>query len=298
MKKTIALLLHPLFLLPLTPLFLLLSGCEKEISIDDLPQPTMKICVEGHVEPGQNPFVYLSINAPYFAPTDLNNLSQYTVHGAFVTVNDGFTTDTLIEVVPSFGYYYKANNMTGVAGRTYNLTIVSNGKTYTATTTIPQPVPLDSVWFKVEGTLDSLGYVWAHLSEPAGLGNAYRWSAMRETKDQDFISPLGSAFDDKFIDGKSFDFAYNRGEVPNSNAEDDNNGEAGYFKKGDTVYVKFSSIDHDAFEFYRSFETEIGSNGNPFASPSTVKTNIFPKGEALGIFCGYGAFIDTLYIAP
>lgn len=28
---------------------------------------------------------------------------------------------------------------------------------------------------------------------------------------------------DKFFNGLTFDFAYNRGSVPNSNAEDDNN---------------------------------------------------------------------------
>jgi hypothetical protein len=296
---------YPLSLIPyprvsavVVLLVLIFSSCEKEITIDNLPQPKDKLVVEGHIEPGQTPFVYLSKNAAYFAPTDLNSLSQYVIHNAFVTITDGFTTDTLTEVVPGFGYYYRADNMLGVAGRSYALTIVAEGKTYTAATTIPPPVPLDSLWFRVEGTLDSLGFVWAHLDEPAGLGQAYRWMAMRIGKDDDFIPPLGSAFDDKFIDGKSFDFAFNRGEVPNSDAIDDNNQESGYFKTGDVVVVKFSSIDHAAFEFYRSFEAEIASNGNPFASPSTVKTNVLPEGEALGVFCGYGAWVDTLVLNP
>jgi len=280
--------------------FAFLISCEKEISIDDLPQPGEKIVVEGHIEPGQNPYVYLSKNAPYFAPTDLNAYQQYLIQDALVIITDGFTTDTLTEVIPSLGYYYRADNMVGVAGRSYTITITALGKTVTATTTIPQPVYLDTLWFElyVPEENDSLGFIWTNLSDPPGLGNAYRWMAKRIGKDADFIAPLGSVFDDKFIDGQSFEFAYNRGSLPNSTAEDDNNAERGFFKKGDTVVVKFCSIDNAAFEFYRSFETELFSNGNPFASPSTIKSNIFPEEYGLGVFCGYGAALDTVILNP
>lgn len=282
---------------------MLFFSCEKEISIDDLPQPTDKIVVEGHVEPGKNPYVILTRNAPYFAPVDSATLANIVVQNALVTVNDGFTTDTLFMTF-DFNYLppiiYRAQNMVGVPGRTYILTIVAEGKTLTATTTLPQPVPLDSLWFKLYAPEenDSLGFVWAHMSEPAGLGQAYRWFAKRIGKDLDFIPPLGSVFDDKFIDGQSFDFAYNRGSRPNSGAEDDTNNERGFFKKGDTVVIKFCSIDYEAFEFFRSFEIDLFSSGNPFASPASVKSNIFPEEDGLGIFCGYGAALDTVVLVP
>ena len=45
-----------------------------------------------------------------------------------------------------------------------------------------------------------------------------------------FIAPSGSVFEDKFINGKAFDFAYNRGHLPNSTASEDENEEAGFYK--------------------------------------------------------------------
>src|SRR5688500_1912577 len=135
--------LIPLYLIPLS----ILSSCEKEISVDDLPAPSEKIVVDGHIEPVQNPYVYLSKNAADFAPTDFAAYKQYLIQDALVIITDGFTTDTLTEVIPSLGYFYRADNMVGVAGRSYTITITALGKTVTATTTIPQPVALDSLWF-------------------------------------------------------------------------------------------------------------------------------------------------------
>ena len=70
---------------------LLFFACEKEISIDNLPQPTDKIVVEGHIEPGKFPYVILTRNAPYFAPVDSAVLANIVVQNAFVTISDGIT---------------------------------------------------------------------------------------------------------------------------------------------------------------------------------------------------------------
>lgn len=274
-------------------LLILLSSCVRDVEVI-LPEFKEKMVVEGHIEPGGKAYVFLSKNVAYFGSTDISNFQNYVIRNAIVTIWDGTQLDTLKEVFPGLGYYYEATFMTGVVGKTYLLTIQYNNKTFTASTTIPTPVPLDTLWFQVQGTLDSLGYIWTHLSDPPGLGQQYRWFAKRLHKDSSYIPPYGSVFDDKFIDGESFDFAYNRGRVPNSDAPDDNNIEAYYFKKEDTVVIKFCTIDEDAYKFYRQYETEILSSGNPFAAPTSVPSNIYPKGEVLGIFCGYGVWQDTL----
>ncbi|MCC7303523.1 MAG: DUF4249 domain-containing protein [Bacteroidia bacterium] len=276
-----------LFFLPFT---ILLTSCVKDIEVD-VPEYSEKLCVDGRIEQGQTAWVVLTRNAAFFGDYDLNNLLNYIVTDAFVTVSNGVTTDTLTHFM--YGLY-AGSTITGQVGTTYTLNISWNNKVYTSTTTIPGPVPLDSLWFKVQGTMDSLGYVWANFQEPQGTGNAYRWFAKRLNKDQDFIAPFGSAFEDKFIDGQDFDFAYNRGQLPDSDAPDDNNEEAYYFKKDDTIVVKFTSIDDPSYQFWRSYETQVLSGGNPFAAPGNVKSNILPKGEALGVFCGYGVFLDTL----
>jgi len=104
-----------------------------------------------------------------------------------------------------------------------------------------------------------------------------------------FIAPSGSVFEDKFINGKAFDFAYNRGHLPNSTASEDENEEAGFYKTGDTIMVKFCTITEESYKFWRQAESQAGSSGSPFGSPAVFPTNI--KG-GIGIF---EAFNPTFY---
>ena len=271
----------------------LLYSCEKNITVD-LPEVEQKIVVEGYIEPGEKAVVMLTRSASFFAPVDSASLISYLVANALVTVSDGITTDTLIATIDT-NYYvpllYKSQTLVGQIGRTYTLTVVADGKTLTSVTTIPQPVPLDSVWFKIQEGRDSLGFAWAHLTDPDTIGNCYRWFAKRLHKDKRFLTPPGSVFEDKFINGKSFDFAYNRGTEPNSTAEDDNDGARGFFKTGDTIAVKFCAIDRTHFEFWRKADQQINSNGNPFGSPAPIPTNI---NGGLGIWGGNASTYDTI----
>ncbi|MFI5163813.1 MAG: DUF4249 family protein [Bacteroidia bacterium] len=302
--------------------FWLFSSCQKAITVK-LPAAVQKICVDGRIEPGVPPYVILTHNMPYFGPTDVNSLQNMFIHGAVIKISNGTTTvmlteycskslpDSLLPVIASFTgvdtaslklfdycIYTTLNTAVwGAVGKTYNLTISTDGKNLTSSTTILTPIPLDRTWYKYSKTNkagDSLGFVYAHLSDPPQEGNAYRWLAMRKGKDQSFVSPPGSAFDDKFINGQSFDFAYERGSVPNSTAPDDNNEERGYFKKGDTVIVKFCTIEHTVYDFFRQVDVAIYSQGNPFAAPTSVPSNVYPSSDALGVWCGYGVSKDTV----
>ncbi len=268
-------------------LALIFFSCTKEIDIK-VPDYQQRLVVEGVVEPNEKPYVLLTWTAPYFGNSAYTDYEQYFVKGAVVTVYDGVSVDTLKELFPGQGLYYQAMTMTGVTGRTYDLTVTINGKTWTSTTNLLPAVPLDSLFFKPEVN-DSLGFIWAHFKEPAGVQNQYRWYAMRINKDSRFLAPFNSAFDDKFIDGKEFDFAYDRGVEPNSQNIEDSNIERGYFKKGDSVVVKFCSIGNKEYRYLRSYYLNLMSNGNPFASPSTLESNI--SGDGIGLWCGYGTYI-------
>jgi len=274
-------------------------ACEKDISVD-LPTPDSKVVVDGYVEVGLPPYLFLSRNSGYFEPINAATLNNNSENGAIVIIEDGFLRDTMLEVDTIINGFkvsgiYIATKMIGTVGRNYSINILTKeGIQLTASTKLQAPVKLDSLWFKVQDGKDSLGFVLAKLNDPDTSGNCYRWFAKRITKDPFFIAPLGSTFEDKFINGKRFDFAYNRGSIQNSTADDDLNEEAGFFKKGDTIIVKFCTVDHTTFEFWRDVESQIGSNGSPFAVPSNIKSNI--KG-GLGIWASYTASYDTL-IAP
>ena len=273
-------------------LILLLSGCTEDINLSVIGGEE-KIVIEGTIENGQPARVIVTRSSPVSQTIDANSI---LVMDAQVYVSDGVTTDTLelgIDSFASLPVLYKGSTVIGNINQTYYLTVIADGKTFTATTTIPQPIALDSVWWKAQPPSDTLGYAWAHLTEPAGYGNAYKWLAKRPTKDRRYIAPYGSTFDDKFIDGKSFEFAYNRGSDPNDpTANDPDDVTRGYYKYSDTVYIKFCTMDINTAKFYTTYEAAMQTNGNPFASPVSIISNI--NGGGLGVWGGFGCTYDTI----
>ncbi|MBI3511600.1 MAG: DUF4249 domain-containing protein [Bacteroidetes bacterium] len=280
------------FIIPLV-FTLLLFSCEKEIQIT-LPEVEKKIVVDGGIETGQLTEINLTWSTGYFDPVDSASLANYLITNAFVTVTDGNNIDTLhtsFDPLKPIPIVWVGTHVYGQEGHTYLLKVVADGKTATASTMIHTAIPLDSVWFKIEPNEDSLGFAWAHMTDPVGIGNGYRWFTKRVGVDDRFRAPFGSAFDDRFVEGKNFDFAYNRPSDPGSTAPEDNGPQAGFFKTGDTIAVKFCTIGQAEVNFFRSYEVDVENNGNPFAAPGTIETNVH---GGLGIWCGYNPSYDTI----
>lgn len=310
---------------------LFFASCEKPIEID-LPAAEPKVVVEGSIEQGQPPVVFLTKSQSYFDPVDLNTLGATIVRDAAVFVSNGEIEIQLDQVCSSevpeellplitevTGFspqqlqlidvclYTTANeSIWGEVNRMYDLRIEVDGEVLTSRTKINTPIGLDSAWFRIPGNPspdDSLGFVYAILSDPDTVGNAYRWFSKRinrypawssyagEVKDASFIAPLGSVTDDAFFNGLSFEFGYFRGRLPNSTKEDDLNIESGFFKVGDTIAIRACVIDRGALDYILSFEDQAGSQGSPFASPANIRSNI---NGGLGAWIGYGASYDTI----
>ena len=281
----------------------LFTSCERDITLD-LPKSEPKIVVDGYVELNLPPYVILSRSQGYFDPINSGTLNNLPERNAIVTLSDGINTIALTELDTvingtSIGGIYAALDpvsffpiMIGTAGLTYTLDILtSDGKRVTSTTKLQAPVPLDSTWFEIQEGKDTLGFTWAFLSDPDTTDNCYRWFSKRINKDDQFFAPFGSAFEDKFINGQTFKFGFNRATIQNSTAADDNNEEAGFFKIGDTIVVKFCTIDKSTYEFWRDAETQLGNNGSPFAVPSNIKSNI---NGGIGLFASYSPSYDTI----
>jgi hypothetical protein len=158
-----------------------------------------------------------------------------------------------------------------------------------------QPLPaLDSVWFDIpeSSTNDSLGLIWTQFTDPVGFGDAYRWSSKRENLGEDFFYPLGSVFDDVFVDGLTFPFSNFRSPQP---GVEETPGEEGFWKVGDTVVVRMEAIDYEVFEVLRDFENSVANQGNPFALPTSASTTV---DGGLGWFAAYSGVTDTVVCAP
>lgn len=281
------------------------AGCEKEITLD-LPEPEDKIVVEGAIEQGQYPYVVITRNTGYFEPVDSAAIMDLVVTDAVITVSDGNITDTLQPVIDLFHLpflKYQGSKIIGESGKTYSLMIQAEGEIYTAQTTIPNPVQLDSIKPKFEETAangDSLYILWFYFKDPDSLGNYYRIFSKTIGKDFIFVRPFGSVADDKIINGKPVEFSIYRGRDPLRDSEYDDEGldENGIprwaYLKGESVIMKFTTIDYIHYDFWYSIEQQMMTDANPFASPVSARTNI--SGDALGIWGGYGVFLDTVKI--
>lgn len=293
-------------------LIILFASCTKEVQID-IPGYEEQLVIDGQIETDLPAIVLISNTNDIYQGTNIQNYLNSFVSGATVTISDGIITDTLLEVctdnLPSgtedvvaglFGLpveeianlqlcFYVSTQITGEPGKSYSLEVLVNEKSYTAQTSILNPIGLDSTYWIEDNDNPGYGFSWANLSDPLETGNAYRW----EVKYKDsatFSKPFGPYFDDRFFNGLSFEFAYeNPMSFNDPNVSED---ARGYYSLNDTIVIKFSTLGEREFQFYDKKYNQIYSAGNPFATPVNIPTNI--DGGALGVWAGFSPVYDTL----
>ena len=298
-------------ILSILSLVLILTSCTKEVQID-VPDFEQKLVVDGRIETGQPPIVLLSKSQNIYSPTSLDAFLNSFQSGAIVTVSNGSDTVVLDEIcsdnlppgteaiaadlfgipeedLPNYhlcAYTTFNTAIWGEVGKTYSLKIEFEGKTYTSVTKIEQPTALDSVYWKQDPDPDpGYGFSWARLTDPANQYDAYLWEVKRinmvngSPKDANFMKTYSPVFDDEFINGKTFDFFYENPMSYDDPSYSQHN--KGYYKEGDSVVIKFSKMPADVYDFYEKKYTQLQTNGNPFASPTAIPTNI--TGGALGV---------------
>jgi hypothetical protein len=285
----------------LVAVILFLSSCEKGVEFK-LNNVSPKLVVEASIENGQAPVVYLSKTQAYFSQIDLSTLAGSFVHNAEVYISNGTLTHKLKEytvpVAGSYNFYYYSNDpstpastFVGQLNKQYSLRIISEGKEYTATTTIPNITRrIDSLFWRAAppGNLPEKVAVMVRAYDPPGFGDYIRYFTKRNS--EPFYPGLVSVFDDQVIDGSSYELQVERGVERNGNYPE------GYtfFDKGDTVTLKICNIDKATYDFWRTMEYTYSTVGNPFSSPVKVVNNI--NGGGLGYFGGYAAQYKTIVI--
>jgi hypothetical protein len=287
-------------------------SCTKEVQID-IPGYKDQMVIDGSIETGQPAIVFLSKSNNVYSETNFQAYLDGFISGATVIISNGTETDTLTEICSDnlppgteevaaafFGIpvdqlvnfhlcAYVSFGMLGEVGKTYTLKVIHNGQEYNSTTQIGQATPLDSLYWKPEGSFTDRGFSWAKLSDPLSNNDAYCWQ-VKYIGMPNFKKTFNPFFNDKFFNGKTFDFAYE-----NPMSFDDPNGDPnyrGYYKAGDTIVVKLSKIGKAEYNFFEKKYNQIYSGGNPFSTPTNVPTNI--QGGALGVWVGYSPWFDTL----
>lgn len=285
----------------------LLQSCE-EPYIPLTSEIDQQLVVEGFVEAGpdaQPTFVIVTKSIPFLDTLKSDEFSRLFVTNATVTVFDGMKSVQLIPlclkdlppeirrqaaavlglnsdslVVDICAYIDVLNQIDKRVGGKYDLKVTVGSKELTASTTIPENVPLDKFrWTDPPGDpSDTLARLWVTIKDPIGK-NFYRYFTKQGS--ENLIAPSTSVTDDTFFEAKDFEFPLQRAQRRGS--FDPNS--FGLYMRGDSITVKWCTIDQAHFEFWNTRDFA-ANNGGPFASYTRIKTNI--KG-GLGIWGGYNA---------
>ena len=286
----------------------LIMGCEERIFPDDDGSPA-QLVVEGSIEGGEIPtpaLVILTRSLNFSLDGNRLSVDDLFVHDALVEVSDGTNTIQLAElcwddlnedqkrvVLENFNTSYDSVGinicvyadqnlaMLGEIGKTYSLHIEADGQTLDATTTIPPHVPIDSLFFRTRTGDNSPDFyeLIASISDAPGQADFYRY--FTSTNGSFFDAPLTSVGDDLLFDGQSFKFPLTEGETgmnPQPAAED-----YGFFFRGDTIALKWTTLDETHFDFWSTLEFNFFNQG-PFGSYTRIDSNI--EG-GLGVWGGY-----------
>lgn len=276
----------------------LLISCEKDINFD-LKDAEKVLVVNAEIENNLAPKVVLTKSFSYFDTLNIALLTNSYVHDADVFISNGNLTHKLKEysysLFPGYnGYYYGIDStmlstaFLGEVNTNYSLKIISEGKEYLSNVFIPaintQP---DSIWFRPapENPDTNKRILYLKATDPPGLGNYVRY--FTKVNNGSFLPGENSVADDQVIDGTTYTIILPPGVDRNNLPGRDDN----YFKRGDTVTVKFCNIDRSTYRFWSTWEFAYQSIGNPFSQPNTVLGNI--SNGALGAFSGYGAVFVT-----
>lgn len=299
----------------------MITSCTKEVEID-IPGYQQQLVVDARIEADGYPIVLLSRSQNIYSATDLEAYLQSFVADASVSVSNGSTTVELslfsisdlplssrktiaemlklelneVSFLPIQVFSTTDPSMMGEVGKTYTLNIVEQGKSYTGETSLLPPTPLVNLYWKADESNPEYGLCIARLADPANEYNAFKWEAKRiklndqgQPYDVIFRSSNDPFFDDEYFNGLTFEFDTRYPERDTTYPENYRR----HYKLGDTVVIKMSRVDRNVYEFFNKKDAQLGSSGNPFATPVNLPSNL--TGGALGIWAGISPWYDTLY---
>jgi hypothetical protein len=272
------------FLRPLlvAALLVTLFSCTKELKID-YPKTEKQLVVEGYIEPGKYPIVFLTKSSPYFEKIDSSNIEELIASVAKVSVScEGVEEVLTLRYNANYfpPYYYEGTSLMGEVGKSYKLTVQLSGKTYTSTTSIVDPVVISSYSFVETTDNKAQKFINIHFKDPGKKSNYYRVYVKRIGKDSTDYPSYLSTFNDFGFDGNDFTYEVIRSFSPIVHTD---NGR--YFVDGDSVQLKFCSIEEKQYNYWKRIEGLIAMSGNPFGLSSSEPASTI-EGGALGIWAG------------
>lgn len=197
-----------------------------------------------------------------------NTATPPPVNNASVVITDNTGLTDTLQNLNNDGIYYPPTNI-GETGKTYNLTIVVNGTTYTSSSFMPSVTKIDSIYYKYYKDSDyvhKIGYyLYFDAKDPQNQKNFYLWKF----------------YDNGKLQNKPTDIQY----ASDANIKGNIVGLEGPYpyQYGDTAKVEMYSLTQEAYNFYDGLNKNINNDGGLFSTPPSNPPSNVSNG-ALGLF--------------
>ncbi len=294
-----------------------LGSCEQEYLPSDEVYKK-QLVVESVLELGNGnipAYCILSYSFPFNNTFDTAFVNALYAKGAQVTVSKGaekyklseFCLNDLqepfrSEILKQFGfnpdsvftnfcvYADVANQIRPNAGDQFELEVILDSDTLRSSTIVPGYNPIDSFWFEKpagRNANDTFAQLYCIISDNPLTRDYYRYFTAGQG--ERLIPNIGSVTDDVFFDGQSFKFPLNKAVGLDEDFGKDN---AGYFRRGDTITIKWCTLPYSHYQFWNSLEAGRTRQG-PFAPYVRTESNII---NGLGIFGAQNCRYYTLVV--
>ena len=244
------------------------SACTEKINLK-LNDSSPRLTIECSVNDGPGPYYVILTKSRLYTE---NNSFTGLPSAQIIISDDAGNSDTLTEAIAGL---YKTNTLQGTIGRTYKLSVTTEGTTYQSICKMPPPVDIDSIEladetnFKGEVKKNANIYV----RDPAGVQNDYRVTSVLN----DSLSTGFHIHSDRLWDGKLRTFNVPQGDL----------------HSGDKLKVNLLSIDAHIYTYFSQFNQNQNNFGAP-AAPANPDPVYTPS--ALGYFSAHSIKSKTIIV--
>ena len=231
-------------------------SCRKVIDLE-LKDSDPQIVLKGEVNDGE---IVHTLSITKSVAFNQDNVFPGVVGASVVLTDNVGNSETLVDLGNG---NYETVNLLAVAGRTYTFTVIAEGETYIASSTIPGIVPLIGLAFLPTSFFGDTGVIIVpKFLDPVGIKNSYLfyfYNPSNPEENSDFIIS-----NDDFADGQLNQQPFFGNWTP---------------KSGDSVVYLMWGIDTPVYEYYYSFDINTSGNSGAPANPVSNWSN-----NALGYF--------------
>ncbi|MFD2717649.1 DUF4249 domain-containing protein [Hymenobacter monticola] len=265
-----------------------LAGCSKLQNDINVPLPaySSELVVECYLKPGKVPSLSVSTTVPYLSsvlpqiPTDVT-VTLTMPDGTPVPLAFQPNYQALIDTVSGVKFHSHIGRTPLVArpGDVFKIDVAdTKGRHVTGTTTMLAPIPIDSLNYKFNDKTGSerKAYFLTNFRDPISPDDCYRLQLHKGNPAKGALlkSPeTDMSLEDRLLNGQQFVV-----------------GTSYRFRAGDTVTATLYHIDRAFYRFRQSTRDARNANGNPFAQPSAIYSNV--QG-GVGIFTVLSGTVKT-----